>query len=153
MAESQTYKLEIDATQLADAQAFEDARKEAYAAGDERVARLGELVSTTTIDGSSIGDLLLEKLTRPDAQEELDAAEAHLDAVTDRIARKHNGFQFEFDEAGVVQAISRIDAVKTDKRAENRAMEMAQRMPSGPKKNGSSFRSNIVDPGRIRGNN
>lgn len=162
MSTKEVYEVEIAADQIANKDQFEAARREAYGLkGDERLAHLGRLVSSTTLEGDlPLYDVVLEKLTHnPDADQQLDEAERRFEEVSDRVAsletsRKHTGltYRIALNARGDVEGVSRIESVPVDKKAEGRAKQNAKKIGWGPKQNGSSFRGNVVDPDRIRRN-
>jgi len=61
------------------------------------------------------------------------------------------GYRLTLDREGNISAIEKVSHLPEDRRATERAHQMVKRIASGPKKNGTSFRTNLgnLPPTRI----
>lgn len=161
MPHTPTLEVEIEASYLENAEAFEAARQEAYAADEsERSGRLRLLGNSAKVAGGlALYDVAMEKLTHVERATELhDAAINRFEEMSERIAstetrRKHTEttYRLSIDPSGEITGISKIEPVKEDKKLTQRSQRIADQTGYGPKMNGSSFRTSSVDAHRRRG--
>ena len=149
-------KYEIPATHIESTDQLAEQIRETHQqfpeAPDERsLAMQGLLSRTKTQEGQPVNERVLEDITDPANQSAGAERRRSLLAGSVRSGSRHDSFEVHVDEeTGEVQDAFFVRRLPVDRKATVRAQRISDQTPSGPSKNGSSFRTGVIDPSKRR---
>ena len=147
-----TLEMTIPAAEIANVEAFEAARLEAYKAngtegfGDSLAALAEQTKLRGGEDAPSLYERAMDMATTPvtEADEVLTAAQNRLARVKGKIAITGTMYRVTMSEDGGVTAVSKFTDLGEDEKSTAKSKADADKVGYGPKQNNTSFRTNKI---------